>query len=277
MRFPNQELPQGSQEWSKLSAKETLIQALRGVDLDVLRGELLLLVGPSGCGKTTLLSVLAGILDATRGSIEVFGERLDRMNQSQKTAFRRQKIGYIFQQFQLIPTLTAAENAAVPLLISGTPYDQALAKARHSLAEVGLADRSEFYPAALSGGQQQRVAIARALISDPELIVCDEPTASLDSESGRAVMNMLRMTALKDGRAIVVVTHDSRVFPFGDRMAKMLDGRITSILNDPSLFNYEGGHNEETLDDLGGRGRIPVLGVLGVDFDGSAGASPASF
>ncbi len=254
----------------------TLIQALRGVDLDVRRGELLLLVGPSGCGKTTLLSVLAGILDATGGTIEVFGERLDRMNQAQKTAFRRMKIGYIFQQFQLIPTLTAAENAAVPLLISGAPYDRALVRARRSLAEVGLEDRSGFYPSALSGGQQQRVATARALISDPALIVCDEPTASLDSESGRAVMNMLRTTALKDGRAIVVVTHDNRVFPFGDRMATMLDGRITSIQNDPRLCSREGGQHEKRLDGTGGNGGIPVLGILGVDFHGSAIGSPAS-
>jgi putative ABC transport system ATP-binding protein len=254
----------------------TLIHALQGVDLEVHSGELLLLVGPSGCGKTTLLSVLAGILDATGGTIEVFGERLDLMNQAQKTAFRRQKIGYIFQQFQLIPTLTAAENAAVPLLISGASYDRALANARRFLAEVGLEDRSGFYPAALSGGQQQRVAIARALISDPALIVCDEPTASLDSEAGRAVMNMLRMTALKDGRAIVVVTHDNRVFPFGDRMATMLDGRVTSILNDPALFAREGGQHEERLDGTGGNGGIPVLGILGVDFHGSTAGSPAS-
>jgi putative ABC transport system ATP-binding protein len=198
------------------------------------------------------------------------------MNQAEKTAFRRQRIGFIFQQFQLIPTLTSHENVAVPLLISGVPHKRALDQARRCLATVGLDDRCEFYPATLSGGQQQRVAIARALASDPALIVCDEPTASLDGASGRAVMNMLRRTALNDGRAIVVVTHDNRVFPFGDRMATMLDGRITSIQSDPKLFAQEGGRGEETMDDTGSRSGNPVFGILGGDLDGSASGSRAA-
>ncbi len=192
-------------------------------------GELLLLVGPSGCGKTTLLSVLAGILDATSGEIEVFGTRVDKLDQAGKTAFRRANVGFIFQQYNLLPTLTAAENVAIPLLIHGVPYAAALEQAHQYLEKVGLSDRAEFLPATLSGGQQQRVAIARALVTEPKLIVCDEPTAALDGETGKMVLQMFRSTALTGDRAIVVVTHDNRIFPYGDRIAEMLDGRILSI------------------------------------------------
>lgn len=205
------------------------VQALKGVDLEVCCGELLLLVGPSGCGKTTLLSVLAGVLDADGGEIDVFGARVDRLSQSQKTVFRRRTVGFIFQQFNLLPTLTAAENAAIPLLIAKWPYARALGRARETLTAVGLGERTEFRPPQLSGGEQQRVAIARALVGEPRLIICDEPTASLDGETGRRVMGMLRGAALTRERAIVVVTHDSRIFPYGDRIAEMLDGRITAV------------------------------------------------
>jgi putative ABC transport system ATP-binding protein len=207
----------------------TEVHALEAVNFDVNCGELLLLVGPSGCGKTTLLSVLAGILDASSGEVEVFGERIDRMNQTQKTDFRKRTIGFIFQQFNLLPTLTATENVAVPLLIHGVDYAEAQKKALYYLKEVGLAHRADFFPAKLSGGQQQRVAIARALVTEPKLIVCDEPTASLDGETGKQILEMFRTTALGPDRAIVVVTHDSRIFPYGDRIAEMLDGRILSI------------------------------------------------
>jgi putative ABC transport system ATP-binding protein len=210
-------------------AGATEVRALNGVDFEVRRGELLLLVGPSGCGKTTLLSVLAGILDATSGEVDVFGTRVDKLDQAGKTAFRRENIGFIFQQYNLLPTLTAAENVAVPLLIHGQSYDTAMKQAMVYLDKVGLSDRASFIPATLSGGQQQRVAIARALITDPRLIVCDEPTASLDGDTGKMILNMFRSTALSEDRAIVVVTHDSRVFPFGDRIAEMLDGHILSI------------------------------------------------
>ena len=207
----------------------TLVRALDGVNLEVVCGELLLLVGPSGCGKTTLLSVLCGILDATSGDVEVFGQRMDRMTQEQKTAFRRENIGFIFQQYNLLPSLTAAENVAVPLLIHDVPWEDAVTRARGALAQVGLADRTEFLPTKLSGGQQQRVAIARAMVTRPRLIVCDEPTAALDGHTGQMILQVFREQVLSPERAIVIVTHDSRIFGFGDRIADMRDGRILGV------------------------------------------------
>ncbi|MEW6735760.1 MAG: ABC transporter ATP-binding protein [Acidobacteriota bacterium] len=215
----------------------TQVRALKEVDLEIRCGELMLLVGPSGCGKTTLLSVLAGILDNDSGEVNVFGVRVDKLNQSQKTDFRRKNIGFIFQQYNLLPTLTAAENVAIPLLISKYSYYEALKIARRYLDIVGLKDRTEFVPTQLSGGQQQRVAIARALVAKPRLIVCDEPTASLDGETGKTVMETFRQTALSEDRAIVVVTHDNRIFPYGDRIAEMLDGHITGVHDNPDRFN----------------------------------------
>ena len=207
----------------------TEVHALLDVDFSVNCGELLLLVGPSGCGKTTLLSVIAGILDASSGEVEVFGTRIENLTQSEKTLFRRNTIGFIFQQFNLLPTLTAKENVAVPLLVHGVKYVLAQEKAMNYLEKVGLENRAHFLPSKLSGGQQQRVAIARALITEPKLIVCDEPTASLDGETGKSVLEMFRATALGPNRAIIVVTHDSRIYRYGDRLAEMLDGRILSI------------------------------------------------
>jgi putative ABC transport system ATP-binding protein len=207
-------------------AGATRIEVLHGVELEARYGEILLLVGPSGCGKTTLLCVLAGLLDADGGSIEALGSRLETLSAAQKTQFRKANVGFIFQQFNLIPTLTAAENAAVPLLIKGAPRAEAVQRAEAMLGKVGLAARTQAYPATLSGGEQQRVAIARALVAAPRLLICDEPTAALDGETGTRVMESLRSAALADDRCVIVVTHDSRIFPFGDRIAKMLDGRI---------------------------------------------------
>ena len=207
----------------------TATHALRGVDLEARAGEMLLLVGPSGCGKTTLLSVVAGILDATAGDVSVFGRDVHAMSARQKAAFRRDGIGFVFQQFNLFPSLTAAENVAVPLLLRGEARAAAVRRGRDLLARMGLESRTESSPLHLSGGQQQRVAIARALAAEPKLIVCDEPTASLDGETGARVMELLRETAVSAERCVVVVTHDSRVFRFGDRIAEMLDGRITAV------------------------------------------------
>ena len=207
----------------------TRIEVLRSISLDAFYGEILLLVGPSGCGKTTLLSVLSGLLDCDAGAISVFGERIDRLNAAQKTAFRKKNLGFVFQQFNLIPTLNAAQNAAVPLLIGNMALKPALSQAAELLAKVGMAHRVNAMPAELSGGEQQRVAIARSLISNPRLLICDEPTAALDGETGASVMEILRSTSLSNNRCVIVVTHDSRVFPFGDRIARMLDGCIESI------------------------------------------------
>jgi putative ABC transport system ATP-binding protein len=209
------------------------VVALRGIELDVHTGELLMLVGPSGCGKTTLISVIAGILDQDEGSCVVFDHDWQQMSLYAKTRYRGHHIGFVFQAFNLLPTLTAAENVAVPLLINGGGRREAIRRAQEVLAQVGLGERAEAAPAQLSGGQQQRVAIARALVHDPKLIVCDEPTSALDHETGRQVMALLRHATGED-RALVVVTHDARIFEFADRIAKMDDGRIDKIVHSPA-------------------------------------------
>ncbi len=206
------------------------VTALRGVDLDVRCGELLMLVGPSGCGKPTLISVIAGILDQDVGECVVLGRDLHHMDQSERARFRGASIGFVFQAFNLLPSLTTAENVAVPLLINGTPYKRADAAAREVLDAVGLGARTGALPAQLSGGQQQRVAIARALVHNPKLIVCDEPTSNLDRETGHSMMEILRRVARSSDRALVVVTHDTRIFEFADRIARMDDGKILEVV-----------------------------------------------
>jgi putative ABC transport system ATP-binding protein len=208
---------------------DTQVQALRGVDLEVRTGELLMLVGPSGCGKTTLISILAGILDPTQGECTLFGQDLARFSASERTRFRGRHIGFVFQAFNLIPTLSIRENVAIPLLINGENYDRALERAADCLREVGLGDKLHVFPGQISGGQQQRAAIARALVHDPELVVCDEPTSALDHQTGTKVMDVLRGLALDGRRALVIVTHDARIFPFADRIAHMDDGRIQHV------------------------------------------------
>ena len=209
--------------------------ALRGIDLDVKPGQLMMLVGPSGCGKTTLISVIAGILDQDSGECTVYGQNLNAMKQRDRTRFRGTEIGFVFQAFNLLPTLTAAENASIPLLINGAKRAFAMDRAREMLERVGLGDRAQSLPSQMSGGQQQRVAIARALIHDPKLIVCDEPTSALDHETGHKVMEMLREVALKENRSLVIVTHDARIFSFADRIAQMDDGRVIRVSNGDHL------------------------------------------
>jgi putative ABC transport system ATP-binding protein len=199
---------------------------LRGVDFDVRFGEMTLLVGPSGCGKTTLLSVIAGLLDSSAGQISVLGQNMSALSGRDSVMFRRENLGFVFQQYNLLPALTAAENAAVPLLAAGVPRKRAVDRASALLAELGLEQRLKALPSQLSGGQQQRVALARALVHEPRLIVCDEPTSALDHETGHAVMDLLTKVAVREDRAVIVVTHDSRVFNFADRIAHMDDGRI---------------------------------------------------
>jgi putative ABC transport system ATP-binding protein len=214
---------------------DSKVIALRGVDLEVRAGELMMLVGPSGCGKTTLISVVAGILDQDEGDCVVFGEDLQALRDRERVRFRGRNIGFVFQSFNLIPTLTAAENVAVPLLILGESRREALRRAGETLERVGLSARGTSLPTELSGGQQQRVAIARSLVHRPRLIVCDEPTSALDHETGRKVMELMREVALADGRSLIIVTHDARIFSFADRIAKMDDGRILEVVTPSEL------------------------------------------
>jgi putative ABC transport system ATP-binding protein len=209
--------------------------ALRGVDLDVYTGMMTLIIGQSGCGKTTLMSVVAGTLDATEGTVSIFDRLLTGMSQSEMVRFRGETIGFVFQQFNLLPSLTAAENAAIPLLIAGWSRRRAVARASELLKKIGMEKRLHHLPRMLSGGQQQRVAIARALVHEPRLLVCDEPTSALDAETGQTVMELLKEMAVHPDRAVIVVTHDSRIFDFSDRTVHMEDGRVVTIEERPGL------------------------------------------
>jgi len=205
------------------------LQVLKQIDLTIRKGEILMLVGPSGCGKTTLLSIIGGTLRPDSGEITAFGKPLHRMRSGELTRFRAQFIGFIFQQFNLIPTISCAENVAVPLLIAGVRSSVAIRKARETLELVGLADRAGDRPSFLSGGQQQRIAIARALVHEPPMVICDEPTAALDASNGEIVMNLLSNVAGSNDRAVMIVTHDNRIFSYADRIARMDDGRIIEV------------------------------------------------
>ena len=209
----------------------TEVTALRGVELEVPAGSLAMIVGPSGCGKTTLISVAAGILDPTAGRCEVLGAVPAEMPDLERTAWRAREVGFVFQQFNLLPTLTAAENAAVPLMILGWEWRDAVAEASATLDRLGLQGRSGALPSELSGGQQQRVAIARALVHRPRLVVCDEPTSALDHETGQRVMELFREVADRHELTLVVVTHDARIFRFADRICRMDDGRVVETLS----------------------------------------------
>lgn len=207
------------------------LQVLKGIDLDVRCGDITMLVGPSGCGKTTLLSIIAGTLGCDEGSgeVTVFGQDLRGMSRGGTTRFRAQHIGFIFQSFNLIPTLSCVENVSVPLLIQGRSTRHAERRAREVLEQVGLGDRMNHRPAQLSGGQQQRVAIARALVHEPRLIICDEPTAALDAKNGTLVMDLFETVARSPERAVLIVTHDNRIFPHANRIASMDDGQIVEV------------------------------------------------
>jgi putative ABC transport system ATP-binding protein len=202
------------------------IRVLFDINAEIRMGELTMLVGPSGCGKTTLISIISGILSATDGEIEILGQRLSRMSDRQKVLFRRESLGFIFQQYNLLPALTAAENGAMPLIAAGMKDEEATAKAQKILDNIGMQGQGGKFPRQLSGGQQQRVAITRALVHNPRMIVCDEPTAALDAKTGHAVMEILRNIANDEQRAVLVVTHDNRIYPFADRILEMSDGRI---------------------------------------------------
>ncbi len=202
------------------------VQALRGVNVSLAAGELALLMGPSGSGKTTLLSILGCMLRPTRGTVRVCGETADTLGAEELAQLRRRHIGFVFQNYHLFPTLTAAENVRIALDIRGVPGRAAKEKARRALAEVGLAHKLKSFPRALSGGEQQRVAIARAIVGDPAVILADEPTAALDGDNGHAVMEILARLAAEGQRGVLVVTHDTRLLPFADRIIRIEDGLI---------------------------------------------------
>jgi putative ABC transport system ATP-binding protein len=205
---------------------EIAVRALKGVSLEARFGELLMIVGPSGCGKTTLLSVICGTLRADSGTIELFGKTISSMPDRELTAFRARNVGFIFQQFNLVPTLTARENVSIPRLLTGASYAAAQEDAGAMLAQVGLAGREESFPSQMSGGQQQRVAISRAMVHQPRLVICDEPTASLDAAAGQRALDLLRESARHPDRCVIVVTHDSRIFHYADRIVEMDDGLV---------------------------------------------------
>lgn len=217
----------------------TVTPALQGINLEIRSGELFMLVGPSGCGKTTLISVIAGILNHDDGLCRIFDADVKAMTDEERTAFRLKNVGFVFQAYNLIPSLTAAENVSIPLLLSQEPRTVAMMRARDMLHRVGLGSKANSLPSELSGGQQQRVAIARALVHNPRLIVCDEPTSALDHTTGGEIMELFRHEALNGNRTLVIVTHDARIFQYADRIGVMDDGTITQIANSPQELELE--------------------------------------
>ena len=208
---------------------DAMVRALRGVDLEARFGEMMALVGPSGCGKTTLISILAGLLHRDEGDLSVLGTDPGALSTGRLTAWRGANVGFIFQQFNLIPQVSIAENVAVPLLLRGVRRREAVERAAALLGQVGLKGREESRPNKLSGGQQQRVAIARALVGEPRILVCDEPTSALDGATGQRVMALIRELARSPERVVILVTHDERIYHFADRIAHVDDGKVTHV------------------------------------------------
>jgi len=206
---------------------EAKTSALKNVELETYFGEMLYIVGPSGSGKTTLLSVLSGILKPNSGSVLVEDIDIWSLDADKLADFRLSKIGFVFQDFHLFPRLTTAENAAIPLILRKKDWDDSIREAINYLEIVGLKGRADLPPVKLSGGEQQRVAIARAMVSKPDILIMDEPTASLDGDTGNAILKFVHQNILNANRCIVVVTHDSRIYEFATRILHMEDGRLT--------------------------------------------------
>lgn len=200
--------------------------ALRGVHFEARFGEMVYIVGPSGSGKTTLLSVLSGILRPDAGSVEVEGEDIWSMDSDTLADFRLKRIGFVFQDYHLFPRLTTLENVMIPLILRREDWNRGMEEAARYLDAVGLADKAHLPPVKLSGGEQQRVAIARAIVGQPDILIMDEPTASLDGDTGYAIVGFVKENVLNDRRSILIVTHDSRIYEFATRILHMEDGRL---------------------------------------------------
>ncbi|MGZ5054720.1 MAG: ABC transporter ATP-binding protein [Methylobacter sp.] len=205
--------------------------AVRDVDFDAYFGEILYLVGPSGSGKTTLLSMISGILRPNAGTVLIDETNIWSLNNDQLADFRLNRVGFVFQDYHLFPRLTTVENVAIPLILKRRDWDESIQEAMNYLDIVGLKGRAHLPPVKLSGGEQQRVAIARAMVSHPDILIFDEPTASLDGDTGRKIMSFVKTHILNDKRCILIVTHDSRIFEYADRILKMEDGVVTGLEN----------------------------------------------
>jgi putative ABC transport system ATP-binding protein len=212
--------------WKIYGAGDIQVPALRGVDLDVLRGEMVAIMGPSGCGKTTLLNCFSGLDDITRGQVTLEGTDIHRMNDNGRSEYRAKRTGFVFQSYNLLPILDAAENVELPLLVAGVPAREARRRAEAMLGELDLADRVHHRPSELSGGQQQRVSLARALVARPAIVWADEPTGNLDDEGSHQVTKLLRQLNRQYQQTIVVVTHDPDVAEVCDRTLHMRDGQF---------------------------------------------------
>jgi len=208
---------------------EAKVTAVNGVRLVAYFGEMLFIVGPSGSGKTTMLSMISGILRPNAGKVTVKGDDIWTLSKDELADFRLNTIGFVFQDYHLFPRLTTAENVAIPLILKQRDWDESITEARKYLEIVGLKDRSEILPVKLSGGEQQRVAIARAIISRPEILIFDEPTASLDGDTGRMIIAFVKEKILNEKRCILIVTHDARINEYADRIMHMEDGRLTAF------------------------------------------------
>ncbi len=204
------------------------VPALRGIDIEVQRGEMVAVMGPSGCGKTTLLNCLSGLDDVDSGDILIEGTSLRKMGDRKRTTYRAQRMGFIFQSYNLLPVLSAVENVELPLLVSGTRPKAARQRATTALDQVGLSDRGHHKPAELSGGQRQRVTIARALVNNPAIIWADEPTGNLDSKTANDILDMMSDLNQTQQQTFVIVTHDPEVGERCDRVVRMMDGKVVS-------------------------------------------------
>jgi putative ABC transport system ATP-binding protein len=239
MKLPARQIPRMAVSCRNLvkafASEDGAVMALNSVNFEVGVGELVILVGPSGCGKTTLVSTVAALTEPNSGECDVMGRNIRQLSARERSDFRREKLGFVFQSFHLVPTVSVIDNVAVPLLLAGKSRKRAYDQAAKILEKLGIGHKLSARPFQLSGGQQQRVAIARALVHEPPLVLCDEPTSALDQATGRIVMRIFRECIRKRGVSMVVVSHDNRIFPYADRIVEMDDGKIiSSVAQKPS-------------------------------------------